>query len=129
MIYKDDRLGFYWHEGILVCEYYVKKADAEFVEFGINKRLEITGDKPCVMISDISKVKSSTREARENMGNEKAKFGINAVALVINSKVQEVMYKFFLALYSQPTDIRVFSNIQEAIDWIKPYIPKDSAHE
>ena len=125
MIYKDDNFCFYWHEGILMCDYFIENADEAFVDFGIKKRLEITGDKPCVMISDISSIKSTTREARQRMAQADGAKNVIAVGVVIKSKVQAVIYRFFNAIYKQPTTTKVFTNKEDAIKWIKQYLPKE----
>lgn len=126
MIYKDDKLCFYWHDGILMCDWFVENADKEFVDFGIKKRLEITGNKPCVMITDISSLKSSTREARQRMAEKDGAIGMIAVGVVLRSKVQTVIYKFFNAIYKQPAPAKIFSNKEDAIKWCKQFLPKNN---
>ncbi len=121
--YKDDRLHFYWKDDILMCDWTVETADFEYVDFGIKKRLEITKDKTCVMISDITKLKSVSREARQRMSQKDAADGVIAVGIIINSKVQVVIYNFFNAIYKQPTKAKLFSKKEDAIKWIKKYIP------
>ena len=124
MIYKDDNLCFYWYEGILMCEWFVEQGDYDFVDFGIKKRKEITGNKPCVMITDITSMKTSTREARQRMAEKDAAQGIIAVGIVLKSKVQAVIYKFFNAIYKQPAPAKIFTNKEDAIKWIKQYLPE-----
>ena len=124
MEYKDDRLHFYWQEGILMCEWLVESADIEYVDFGIKKRLEITGDDPCVMISDISRLKSVSREGRQRMSQKDAAHCVIAVGIIVRSKVQVVIYNFFNTIYKQPSPTKIFSNKEDAIKWIKQYIPK-----
>ncbi len=123
-IYKNDEFCFYWHEGILMCDWFIEHLDYEFVDFGIRKRIEITGDKPIVMISDISSIKSSTREARQRMAQKDGAKDVIAVGIVIKSKVQAVIYKFFNAIYKQPAPAKIFTNKEDAIKWIKQYLPE-----
>ena len=124
MEYKDDRLHFYWQDNILMCDWFVETADYEYVDFGIKKRLEITGDKKCVMISDISKIKSVSREARQRMSQKDAASGVVAVGIVLSSRVQAVIYNFFNSIYKQPSPAKLFTNKKDAIKWVKKYIPK-----
>jgi len=125
MEYEDNRIRFYWQNNILMCDFLVENADYEYIDFGVKKRLEITGDKNVVMISDISRLKSSTREARERMADKDAAYGIAAAGVVLNSRVQKVIYNFFQAIYKQPAPAKLFSNKEDAIKWIKKYIPEE----
>jgi hypothetical protein len=125
MEYEDDRLRFYWQDDILMCDWLAEAGDYEFVDFGIKKRLEITGDKKIVMISDVRFLKFSTREARQRLADKDAAHGVIAVGVVLNSKVQIAIYNFFQAIYKQPTPAKLFSNKEDAIKWIKKYTPKE----
>lgn len=125
MEYEDDRVRFYWENGILMCDWLVEFGDYDFVDFGIKKRLEITGDKKIVMISDVRQLKSSTRKARQRMADKDAAHGVVAAGVILNSKVQVVIYNFFQAIYKQPAPAKLFSNKEDAIKWIKKYIPED----
>ena len=123
--YEDERLRFYWHKKgkILVCDYLVKHADEDFVDFGIRKRLEITGNNSVVMISDITSIKSSTRRSRERLAQDDANRGIIAVGIVLRSKVQTMIYKFFDAIYKkQPVSTKIFSNKEDALKWAEQII-------
>ena len=122
MIYQDENFCYYWHEGILMCDWTALHADYDFVELGIKKRIEITGSNPCVMISDIRSLKASTREARQRMAGKDASNGMVAVAVVVNSKVQSVIYNFFKEVYKLPAPARVFTNKAKAIEWCKQYV-------
>jgi len=125
MEYEDDRLHFYWQDDILMCDWFAEFGDYDFVDFGIKKRLEITGDKKVVMISDVRFLKSSTREARERLAEKDAAHGVIATGVVLNSKVQIAIFNFFQAIYKKPTPTKLFSNKEDAIKWIKKYIPKE----
>ena len=108
-----------------MCDWFVEHADKEFVDFGIKKRLEITKNNPCVMISDISSLKSVTREGRQRMSEKDAARNVIAVGIVIKSKVQVVIYRFFNAIYKQPAPAKIFTNKEDAIKWAKQYLPKE----
>lgn len=124
MLYSDDKLSFYWHEGILMCDFHIEHGDYEFVDFGIKKRLEITGSNPVVMLSDIRKLKTSTREARQRMAAKDGQIGMLAVGVVMNSRLQSVIYNFFMNLSSLTVPTKIFTNKEDAIEWCKNYVPK-----
>ncbi|GAB4461962.1 MAG: hypothetical protein Fur0028_14430 [Bacteroidales bacterium] len=117
--FRDNRLAFYWHEGILMCDWLVEEADFDLVEFGIKIRREMTGNKKIVMLSDMRKLKYVSREGRQRMAAKDAGEGVLAVAIVINSKVQATLYNFFSFIYKEPSPAKLFTNKEEAIKWCK----------
>jgi len=80
----------------------------KMVDEGIKGRLSITKGKEYLMFSDISKLKSSTREARQRMSGRDGGKGIIAVAILSKSKVQEVIYNFFNLVYKARTSKNVY---------------------
>jgi len=120
--YRDDRLAFYWYEGILICDWLAEHADLQLVEDGIRIRREMTGDKKIVMLSDIRKLKTITREARERLSGKDGGENVVAVAIVINSKIQMVLYNFFTQIYKAPSPTKLFINKEEAIQWCKKFL-------
>ena len=122
--YEDEKLKLFYEDGILFCEFLSEIADFELIDSGVKKRLEITGTKKTVMVSDIRRFRSSTREARQRMSAKDAAEGIVAVGIIMNSKVQQVMYNFFNAIYKQPAPAKVFTTKEDAVEWIKQFIPK-----
>jgi len=90
----------------------------KMVDEGIKGRLSITKGKEYLMFSDISKLKSSTREARQRMSGRDGGKGIIAVAILSKSKIQEVMYNFFNVIYKAPAQARMFTDEKKALEWL-----------
>lgn len=124
VLYKDEKIEFSIKDEILICNFLSEIADFDLIDFGIRKRLEIASDKPRVMISDVRNIKKSTREGRQRLGDAEGAINVIAVGIIMNTKVQQVMYNFFNSIYKQPAPARVFTNKEDAIAWIKQYIPK-----
>lgn len=120
--FRDNRLNFYWHEGILMCDWLVEEADLDLVEFGIKIRREMTGNKKIVMLSDVRKLKYLSREGRQRLAAKDAGEGVIAVAIVINSKVQATLYNFFSFIYKEPSPAKLFTNKEDAIKWCKSFL-------
>jgi hypothetical protein len=108
-----------------MCDWLVEHADYEFVDFGTKKRLEITGTNSCVMLSDIRKLKSISREARQRLAGKDGSIGVIAVGIVMNSKIQAVMFNFFNMIYKAPSPVKLFTDKEEAIKWCKQFVPND----
>ena len=108
-------------DGILYIVYSCDHYTEEMVDAGIKQRYELTKETPYPMFADIRKVKTSTREARQRMSQKDAAFGTKAVAILINSKVQEVLYNFFNVIYKAPAPAKMFTNKEKAIEWLQQY--------
>ena len=93
----------------------------EMVESGIKQRLAITKDKAYPIYADVRKIKNFTREARQRLAQKDAAFGTAAVAILINSKVQEVLYNFFNVIYKAPAPAKMFTDEAKAIEWLQQY--------
>lgn len=120
--YKDENFRFYWVDGILMCDWYIVHGTYEFVDKGIKKRLEISGDKPCCMISDVRSIKTSTREARQRLAGKDGANGIIAVGIVVNSQIQTAIANFFGAIYNPSTPYKLFTDKEKAKEWIKKFM-------
>ena len=109
-----------WIEDEIVYVRFLKEHyTEEMVDEGIKGRLNITKGKEYLMFSDISKIKSSTREARQRMSGKDGGIGIIAVAIFSKSKVQEVIYNFFNVIYKASAPAKMFTDKNKAIEWLK----------
>jgi len=100
---------------------YCEFADFDIVNEGILSRNELCEGKTYPLFSDIRTLKSSTREARERMAAKDAGIGVSAVAILINSKAQRIIYNFFNSIYKAPAPTRLFTNKEKALKWLEQY--------
>lgn len=70
---------------------------------------------------DISEVQSMTREARAFYSGPEPKKGITAVALLTKSVMGKVVANFFLKLTVQSVPTKMFTNFEEAKEWLLQY--------
>ena len=111
-----------WIEGdIAYVIYLAEHITYDIVEEGIKRRLEMTKDKSYLMFSDIRKIKSMTREGRQRMAQKDAGYGTIAAAILSNSKVQEVIFNFFNAIYKSPAPAKMFTDEKKAIAWLQQF--------
>jgi len=118
---SEDRFSFKIEDGIVHAVFYKEFVDYDYVDAGVKARLELTGEKSYPMFSDFRKVKSSTREARERMAAKDAGIGVSAVAILVNSKIQRVIYNFFNSIYKSPAPARLFTDREKALKWLEQY--------
>jgi hypothetical protein len=108
-------------DGILYITLNFENYTEQMVEAGIKQRLELTKDKSYPILADIRNIKNFSREARQRLAQKDAAFGTKAVALLSNSKVQEVLYNFFNTIYKAPAPTKTFTNKEKAIEWLKQF--------
>jgi hypothetical protein len=119
--YIDDEFSIKIEDGIVYIEFFFEHGTWEIVDRGIKKRNEMTKGKAYPMLSDVRSMKTSTREGRQRMSDPDSGEGVIAGAVIINSKVQQVIYNLFQAIYKAPTQVRLFTNKDEAVEWIKQF--------
>jgi hypothetical protein len=73
------------------------------------------------MLGDITKVKHISREARDRLADDDANQKISAAATLINSKTQQVLFNFFMAIQNPTTPSKAFSDEKKAKQWLKKF--------
>lgn len=79
------------------------------------------------IFTDIRGVKSITREARLFVSSEDSVNVCSAAALLIGSPVSKVIGNLFLGLNKPPYPTKLFSNEDEAVEWLKGFIEKEES--
>ena len=74
------------------------------------------------LLSDISNVKSVSREAREFFAGEETGKIISAIGLIIKSPISRVIGNFYLSVNRPSFPVKLFTSEEEAIRWLKPFI-------
>ncbi len=70
---------------------------------------------------DLSKVKSYSRGARNRGTQEDVGRIAKVVAILVHSKLQEVLYNFFKVMHKESAPSQMFTNKNKAIEWLKQY--------
>lgn len=92
--------------------------DFKFIEDLTKKRLELTKNIEIKMISDISSVKSGTKEARKRLTKYDGLIGLKVLAIVCKSKVQQTLIQLINAIYKPNIETKVFHKKENAFNWI-----------
>ncbi len=106
-------------DNILYCKYLQPTVDEKMIDYATKKRLEMVGDNTLPVLSDIRAVKNFTREARQRLSQPDGAINCGKVAVVLNSSIQKVFFNFFNAVFSAPVPTKLFTNFEEAENWIK----------
>jgi hypothetical protein len=119
--FTEERFSITFENNILYFTIHKELVDYSLVNDAINKRHELTKGEKVLILSDFQKVKQGTREARERLAAPDAGEGVIAVAVLIKSKVQKVMYNFFQSIYKAPNPSKLFTDRQKALEWLSKF--------
>jgi hypothetical protein len=119
--FVDDRFSIRLDDGIVYVEWFSTYITYDIVNDGIKIRKDISSGDMYPMLSDIRKVKSGSREARQRLSDKDAGEGISAVAVLIQSKTHRILYNFFTSIYKDPSPTRLFTDEAEALKWLQQF--------
>ena len=75
------------------------------------------------LLIDTKTMKSISREARHFYAGEEAAKCASAVALILKTPVSRVLGNFYLGLSNPHLPSRLFTSDDEALEWLKGYLP------
>ena len=117
-LYWDSDNEIVWGE--LTANILTEEAAKENVDAQERLRDSIETAKTRVLI-DMRAIKSISRDAREYYANERTASIQRATALVIESPVSRVIANFFMGLNRPLTPTRMFTDVDEAIEWLQSF--------
>ncbi len=82
---------------------------------------ENVGDKKICWLSNVTEAAFPTDEARDFAGEETPRI-IRALALITNSQISRLIANVFITLKKPPYPTKMFSNEQDAREWIGQYL-------
>ena len=74
------------------------------------------------LLIDSRHIKSISKEARDHFSVRDRETGINSFAVLIDSPLSRIIGNFFMGLNKPSVPAKLFTNEQEAIDWLKQYL-------
>lgn len=86
---------------------------------------ELAGGSRRGLVVDISDLRTMTRDARAYFTHKDHAEFLYAVALVVRSLISRAIGNFFLGLNKPEVPTRLFTNDEDALAWLRTFIPKD----
>ena len=117
----SENIKFWVEDNIMHVEFLAETISYQDVDEAVKKRLEFSKGNEYLMFGDLRKTKKITREARERFSGKDAGKGIKAVAILINSKTQAVIYNFFSKIYKPPAPAKIFYDKKKALMWLRKF--------
>ncbi|MCX6175173.1 MAG: STAS/SEC14 domain-containing protein [Ignavibacteriales bacterium] len=81
-----------------------------------------TGSKKFPLLVDVRQQKSISREARHFYSSKEVTDNVTALAFLVESTTSKVLANFFLGLNKPPYPTKLFTNEDEAIEWLKGFL-------
>ncbi len=81
-----------------------------------------TGNRKYPLLVDIRLVKSMSREARQFYSSEEVTNNASALAFLAESTISKLLANFFLGLNKPPYPTKLFTNEDEAIEWLRHFV-------
>jgi hypothetical protein len=120
--YLDSDISIKLENGIVFVDYLIEHATYDIADRAIKMKLEMFRGQSYPVVSDMRSIKTSTRESRQRMSEPDAAIGVKAVAVVLHSKIQKVMFNFFSAINKRPAPAKIFSKKEDAINWAQKFV-------
>lgn len=119
---ENEVILFQFKEGILYGKYKVPKVDLATAQFATTLRFQITQGKKVPALADISCVKNIDKDARGYFSSNEAGDDLAALGIVVSNPVTQTLGNFFLRFNLPDYPCRLFTNVEDAITWIKQYM-------
>lgn len=119
-IWKEDRIIHFVYKQNIIIDYTTQVKHIEV-------RNRLAGFKEHAILSDVRGVKYWSSDARKYSNQEEATKNVCAVALIIDSNIQKIIWNWAVKFIKIKTAAKLFTNKEEdeAIKWLKTLI-KDS---
>ncbi|MGF1635676.1 MAG: hypothetical protein ACFCUU_01285 [Cyclobacteriaceae bacterium] len=108
-------------DGIFQCYFKdIDLLDIDTAKSSNEERLVLFNGRELPCFFDISKVKNTTKEARDFIANEGNAL-VLATAILVTSPVLKMMANFFVSVNKPQNPTKVFTDKESAIQWLKQF--------
>ena len=108
--------------GIIRAEFYAILDSAKDAKKHAEDCLVFTNGEKRPYLSDVRKVKKTTREARLVFASEVSAQACKAVALIIGSGISKIMGNIFMKFNKPLYPTKIFTNEEQAKKWLKQFL-------
>jgi hypothetical protein len=118
---QTDYIIMFVEEGILHCYYKeMEMLDLPIAQAAVKDRLEYVQGAVYPSLFDITKVRQSTKEARDYLANE-GNEQVSASAILVTSPMLKMMANFFIMVNKPKNPTRMFTDKESALQWLRQF--------
>lgn len=122
LLLENDLIIFEISDGIMIGTFKTELVDLSIAKKITDYRLDLQKEVSYPLISNITHVKNSTKEARDFLASEEGCKGVVAAAILIDSVVGSMIGNFFVRISKPLVPTRLFTNEDEAKKWHSRYV-------
>ncbi|MBF9255011.1 hypothetical protein I2I11_17045 [Pontibacter sp. 172403-2] len=118
---ETEHLKFLCQDGVMYCDLKeINMLDIVIAKTCVKDRLEFVAGESYPCVFDITKVKQSTKEARDYLANEGNEL-VSASAILVSSPVLRMMANFYIMVNKPLNPTRMFTNRDNATEWLSQF--------
>jgi len=111
---------------IFVVDEGLKEHSLEDARASVQITMRLSAGVPLPMLIDFTNVRGMRRDVREYYTSEECSVLVTAVAIMTRSSIGRMVANFFLGINKTRVPTRLFSKPEEAVNWLKTYVPQTS---
>jgi hypothetical protein len=118
-----------FENGIIITTWKSSFINLTTIKQLVNNRLKATAGKKYPVLLKMKSIKDSTKEARDFLASEEGGKDVLAVAVYVNSVLENMIANFFIYLNKPLVPTKVFKDETKAKEWLANYIEKNESVE
>lgn len=108
--------------GIMKCSFYdLQELTLEITKHLVSKRVEHSNGVSYPCLFDVSKIKHSTKEARDFLAKEGNEL-VTASAILVDSAVVKMAANFYVSVNKPVKPTRLFTDKDSALTWLRQFM-------
>ncbi len=113
--------------GIMKCTFYdLHELTLEITQHLVAKRIEHSKGVSYPCLFDITKIKNSTKEARDYLAKEGNEL-VTASAILVDSAVVKMAANFYVSVNKPVKPTRLFTDMDSALTWLRQFMETSEA--
>ncbi len=118
---SSEYLNLFVEDGILHCIYKdIDLVDLEIAKVCVRQRIEFSNNKSYPSLFDITRIKQSTKEARDYLANEGNDL-VTASAILISSPMLKMAANFYIMVNKPKNPTQMFTDKNSALSWLAQF--------
>ena len=119
---ENDFCKQWMNEDMLCCVFQpYLDINASIIKKCVSDRVRLTAGKPYTMLAEVRYLKSFSSDAREYFASREGSQDLLAIAFLVSTQIEKFMIRLFIELNRPPVPCHIFSNKDEAIEWLNQH--------
>lgn len=121
----EDIFDFKIEDGCVIGTFHSDYIDLGIAQKITEDRLKLQKGKVYPLLSNLKKIKNSTKQARDFMASEEGCKGVVVAAVLIDSPIGSIIINFFISVSKPLRPTKIFTNEEDAKKWLSKFVRND----